>query len=585
MIVSVGVLAAFSDTAHAENPLVSSNPAAGSALDVSPTQLTLAFTNPLGVKHTVTVLCNGSTPVAVGEPAVGPDQRTLVIAVPNPLPKGNCQLSWSLSAADGTPDGGGNITFEILNDSAPGAPVTPSTNPTGSTAAAVPVTPGNGASSVDGSSSADRGESPSGGPQGLARLVATIGVAVLFGALAVIAMAWPEGVEYILTVRFLRWAWVVAVAGSYLHVVTLTAYLTGKSVGASLLPTAWTDVIDTAPGISAVLRLVLAGASGWVVVRPERVIDPMTQLAALAMPGLAVATLGFSRSDGPQQLLGFLAGSVHALAMAVWFGGLVLLTRVVLSGPGDEDLVHAVRGYSRISTVAILVTVLSGGVQLFRLDGNQLFDNAHGRIVLFKAVVVAATVFIGTAARQLVRDKLSRADSLGPRMAERLRRALGIEAVATAFVLLLSAWLLSTTPPKVDASVPSDVGTAKVFRSEDGTLEVTLAFTQVVGANAVRVEVLKPATGVSALTFEFVPPAGSTASAVVFSVPTLLGPGAVYLPLVDGMPLDAAGRWTITAKLGGVVVASSTMDVLVAAGASTGGVQSTAVTASSSSTP
>ena len=38
--------------------------------------------------------------------------------------------------------------------------------------------------------------------------------------------------------------------------------------------------------------------------------------------------------------------------MAVWFGGLILLARVVLAGPGEEDLVHAVRGFARISTPA-----------------------------------------------------------------------------------------------------------------------------------------------------------------------------------------------------------------------------------------
>ena len=51
----------------------------------------------------------------------------------------------------------------------------------------------------------------------------------------------------------------------------------------------------------------------------------------------------------PRRRSASLAGIVHALAMAVWFGGVVLLARVVLAGPGEEDLVHAVRGFGRIS--------------------------------------------------------------------------------------------------------------------------------------------------------------------------------------------------------------------------------------------
>jgi hypothetical protein len=53
-----------------------------------------------------------------------------------------------------------------------------------------------------------------GGPLGLARLVAALSLAVLFGALVLIVVAWPEGVEYILTVRFLRTVWAVAVFSS-----------------------------------------------------------------------------------------------------------------------------------------------------------------------------------------------------------------------------------------------------------------------------------------------------------------------------------------------------------------------------------
>ena len=35
---------------------------------------------------------------------------------------------------------------------------------------------------------------------------------MLFGSLVLIATAWPEGVEYILTVRFLRSAWLLTLA-------------------------------------------------------------------------------------------------------------------------------------------------------------------------------------------------------------------------------------------------------------------------------------------------------------------------------------------------------------------------------------
>ena len=118
---------------------------------------------------------------------------------------------------------------------------------------------------------------------------------------------------------------------------------------------------------------------------------------------------GSSRTGGDLAILGVVAGIAHALAMAVWFGGVVLLARVVLAGPGEEDLVHAVRGFGRISGPAIVVTVVSGLVQLYRLDGGSLFSEPHGRVLLLKTVLVAAMLFVGLTARQVAQARLARA--------------------------------------------------------------------------------------------------------------------------------------------------------------------------------
>ena len=111
--------------------------------------------------------------------------------------------------------------------------------------------------------------------------------------------------------------------------------------------------------------------------------------------------------------------------MAIWLGGVVLLTRVVLAGPGEDDLVHAVRGFSRISTPALLVTIVTGAILTYRLDRGGLFDTAHGRVLLLKAVVVCAMVFVGLATRQFVRTRLRKVDAMTVPLASRLRRATG----------------------------------------------------------------------------------------------------------------------------------------------------------------
>src|SRR5690606_26999463 len=140
------------------------------------------------------------------------------------------------------------------------------------------------------------------------------------------------------------------------------------------------------------------------------------------------------------------------LAMAVWFGGLVVLSRVVLAGPGEADLVHAVRGFERISTPALITTVATGAIQTYRLDGGSLFSSGHGRVLLLKALAVGAMVFVGLATREFIRTRMSRADVMTPPLAARLRRALGVEAAVGVVVLALTAWMLSLRPPNVDAA-------------------------------------------------------------------------------------------------------------------------------------
>lgn len=531
-------------TAHADNALVSSNPTDGSTLEASPTSLLLTFIEPLGPNNTVFASCNGS-PFSIGSPSVGADGLSLTVAVPNPMPKGSCNVSATVSAVDSTPNGTVSFSFEITNDPAVVETTASTLTPLDPTATTTAVTSPPATSTGEG---ADEAAAPKvGGYLGFSRLLATFGLAVLLGSLVLIVTAWPEGVEYILTVRFLRTAWIVGLLGSVGMVVFLRAQTTGESVGSSLSPFSWTDLTDSGPGLAALARLALAAACGWVVVRPERSIDQATQLPAMAIPALAVATFGFSRTGGDMAAVGMAVGVVHALAMAVWLGGLVLLTRVVLAGPGDDDLVHAVRGFDRISTPALLVTVATGVVQTYRLGAGELFTSGHGRVLILKGLVTAAMVFVGLATKQFIKTRVARADVMTVPLAARMRRATGVEAAGGVIVLMLTSWLLSMTPPGLvdDGANLGQYGYTQ-GRIVDGDLELTVLLTGTVGRNGVRIEVAQPPEGLTNLTVRFVPPVGSNAAEVLLTIPpALTGAGAAVLEVDEGVPLDVPGVWTL----------------------------------------
>ena len=533
------------DVAHADNELAGSNPADGSSLGASPTSISLTFASAVGSTNTVVATCNG-TQVNVGNPAVSADKLTLTVAVVNPLPKGQCNVTYIVSAPDNTPNGSATFGFTITADPPAGAgtttAATPDPNATGTGTTAATTT----APVIDTGDATASGPPKVGGPLGLGRLLASLGLAALLGSLVLIAIAWPEGVEYILTVRFLRAAWFVALAGSVLTVVLLTVQVTGKSVGAALSPTAWTDLKDVTPGVAALVRLAFTAACGWTVMRPERCVDQATQLPALAFPVIAVATYGFSRTGGDLAAVGVVAGIGHALAMSVWLGGLLLLTRVVLAGPGEDDLVHAVRGYNRLSGPALAITVLTGAVQIYRLDGGTLFDTGHGRVLLVKALVVGGMVFVGLMTRQFVNTAVRRTDVMTAPLAARLRRATGIEALGGVVVLALSAWLLALVPGGIQASNIDRTAYASQTSIVSGDLAVNVSITGAVGANGVKIEVTKPVTGLTSLVIKFIPPTGTAAPEVDLTVPTqLAGAGIAVLPQSEGVPLLVAGTWTL----------------------------------------
>jgi copper transport protein len=540
---AAGIIGLLPGTAFAENTVVSSDPADGSTLATSPEAISITFSEPLGEVNTITLTCTDL--YTVGPRQVSDDRLTMTAEVIDPLPRGACVASYVVSDEEGSPNGQGNITFTVEND--PVVVTTPTSEPTsgdsvpadaGATTTATTAT-----GEVANLSDVDSGQ----GPLWLGRLISVFGLAVLLGSLVVIAAAWPEGVEYLVTIRFLRAVWIVAFLGSLLYVAAATAAVTGSGLGSGFNPVNWVDLFDAGiPGIAAVARLVLVVASAWVAFRPDRVIDPVTQMAALGVPALAVATIGFSRTNMDLAVIGVPLSIIHALAMSVWLGGVVLLARVVLAGPGEEDLVHAVRGFGRLSNVAIGATIATGIVQMILLDGGDLFGSSHGRVILLKTVVVAAMIFVAVSARQFVNQRLARANEMTVPMADRLRRAFGFEAAAGVVVLAMSAWLLSLTPSNVATGADIDYAISVTVEAPEADLDVTVRLTRDrVGLAGMAVVVDAPDEGLSGLEVVLTAPSNDTIGTITQPVP-LTGTGvAVLLEGDQGLPLTVAGDWTL----------------------------------------
>ncbi len=560
-------------TAFADNEVITSEPADGATLSTSPSQIVFSFTEEVGELRIVGVECNAET-VIVPAPTLSGNNRMMTVDLSGtPLPKGVCTATWTVSNADSEPNGSGQLTFQVESEpisttvegettdataveggEVTGGGVTPVDGVT--TIAGADTDTTDGAAGADTTSATDDTEivdlnqvTSGAGPLWLGRVLSTLGIAVVFGALVVIAAAWPEGVEYLITVRFLRAAWVFALVGTLLFTAAASAAVADASLGSGFNPGAWINLLDAGwSGRAALLRLVLVIAMAWAAFRPDRVIDPVTQMAALGVPALAVAMIGVGRVNGSLVLLGVLLGIAHALAMAIWLGGVILLSRVVLSGPGEEDLVHAVRGFSRISVIAIIVTIATGLAQMFRLDGGNLFNNGHGQVTVLKVLLVAGMVFIGLSARQFAQQRLARAHEMTVPMSDRLRRAFGMEASIGLVALLASSWLLALSPVNVDNEPSIDYAIERRVQVDNGevtVLDVTVKLTSDrVGLSGLEVRVDDPDEGITRLEIVLTPPENLVTGGIVQSIP-LTGTGRAVRTAEAGLPIEVAGAWLL----------------------------------------
>ncbi len=512
-------------------------PAAESALQTAPTALQLVFTEALPEAPTVVLQNSQRQPMELADVGRGDDATIWVVDIVTPLPKDAYKVNISGPVT-------ASFKFSVVGGAAPGATTTSTAGGGTAPAASTTTLPPSGTAS----GGSDRRFAKT--VAWVGRFSSYIGLGSLLGGLLLIVLAWQEGVEYVLTVRFFRTVWLIGLAGSLLTVIALTALHKDQSVTSSLSPGGWFDLKDTTPGLAALARLLFAAAAGWVVFAPERVVDAATQIPALAFPVLAVATYGFSQTGGNIQALGVIAGILHAFAFAAWFGGLALLVRVTLAGPGDSDLVQAVRGFSRIAAPALIVVVLTGAIQTARLVGGagKLLSTGFGRILLLKAIVVAVMAYLGTVNRHTVRARLARANQLTDRAAFRLRRAIGSEALAGVVTLALTAWMLNSVPAGVSAT-ENGGGTngpsAQTIVVKDDTLDVTVGIDPArVGENRLTISVAKPTTDLVDLDLQFFPVNGGAPGVDIPVRSEQVSNGKKLV--VDKVPFGVSDHWTIT---------------------------------------
>ena len=517
-------------TAAGDNTVESSTPSAGETITLAPTQIQLRFTQPVGGAEAVAqmglVLTCDSKITNLASPQLGSDGVTVSAALTQVLGNGTCKVDWTL------PDGSaGSFTFTsnvvpttTVPDSIPG-----STTPT---IPGVPTEP-------------TEEEPRLGGPIGLVRWIAFFFVSALFGGVVFIRVAWPEGVEYPVGERYFRQVSVLALLSLYLLMALVAAREAGSGIGSALSPTSWGPLIDTSEGRALLVRFLLVGALAWVTWITERVLFETFGAPTVAILGFIAMTYGFDRFTGRAVVLGVALNVVHMALIAVWVGTIAIMWRVVLHGPGGSDLVDAMRGWSRIANPIAAGIVLTGAVQVWRIDGLSLVNSGHGRVIVLKTLVVGGLLFVSAAVRDFITRGLHKATSLNERAVYRLKRPVGVELSLSIMVLALSSWLMAMRPPYV---LPADKGPRvdyAIVQELEGKdkFRVRVSITPGnVGANQVLVELFGPER-IQNFTVKLTPE-NPNFSGYTINVP-ITRPGGALINADAGFQLRAPGVWKL----------------------------------------
>jgi putative copper export protein len=535
-VAAVGLLAALPTQTDAAstipNELISSNPQPNSTVNVVPTQLQLIFRNKLDADDAaalgVLLRCNGVT-VSLGAPVIAVDMQTVSTPLASLPPAGQCTVTWVINRNIGSL-GTFNFTLLVTTDTTTGALGEDSATATTVVGEIVAVAPAS--------------ESRFGLLLGLFRILEYLFVISLFGGLLYIVMGWPEGFEYDTTQRFLRLSWIGATVTMFIVVALQSARAGGDSFVASLNPFSWFGALNSAFGFIILLRFALVAGSAWISFSPRRVLAPETQVPAIIYLLAMMATYGLTRIGQNLSVATYIFGIFHAWSMGLWLGGLALLARATLAGPGERDLLDAVRYFAKISPLLIVLTVFTGLVQVYLMDGAAIFTSSHGRLNVLQLIVAALMIWLMLVLRNFAMTRLNREKRLSAQMAWRLRRAITAEIVIGVLVLAITSWAVSMRPAQAVPKRPAPIANY-IYREElkNDRFHVVLSLTPLTtGANAMRVELIEPKR-INNFEVRLVPQAEGYAG-ISLIVP-IKYPGAAVAPVDGGLVFPVAGVWNV----------------------------------------
>lgn len=440
LLASWGVPAAWAHT-----QLDDSEPAAGTTVPGPTGTVELEFSRPIELlERSVRVVGH---PGRVTGIALSDDGTVVTATLDPPLPDGSYEVAWRVLASDSHPRQG-DIRFTVTGAPAP----TPSSaerpasgtdaggTATAGTVAGVDVDPER-PDTVELSSTFET-------LANLFRIAMYLGMMVAAGL--ALFKAWPHRGQHEGAPQLAAWTSVaagVALVASAGEVAAHVATVSGSGMAGFVDLATWRAVLQTGLGTAFWIR---TAGLGLLVVGGER-----RRRRSLASAPDALKLVGVVLVLSSFQFVGHTASAtpawavrssdaIHAIAAAVWVGGIVGLALLSHHGAHEGRRV-AVARFSTAAAYAVVGVGVAGlalaAVNLPNLA--SLWVTGYGQILLAKLALVAALGAIGAYNHLRVVPAVSDGDDAA---LARLRHTVGAEAALVVLVLALTALLVNQSP-------------------------------------------------------------------------------------------------------------------------------------------
>jgi copper transport protein len=463
---AVGIVVVAAAPAFAHATLQSENPAGGSTVATSPTQVELTFDENVEISFgSIALFDEKANRIEIGAPHHASNSDHSIEANVPHLADGTYVLTWRVISADSHPVHGA-YSFNVGN------------------------------SSFNGAGLAARLEAKAAGNKTVGVIFAVVrsavfaAMALLIGAVVFAAAVRPHGRRRSRADALVWVGWIGLVVSTVAALLLQGPYAGGFGLSTALHGAIIRATLQTRYGHLIEIRLVLLAAVLPLLFVVRGRWHPQWWWWAFATPlGLAIAAtpgLAGHAATGTFTQLAIPLDALHVTAMSVWLGGLAVLALIVIDR--DPDARRAADHFSPVALTSVLVIVASGVFAEWRQVGwsvDAFRDTTYGRLLFVKIAVFVVLLGLAAWSRQIVRTHrpltLSAAvateplPATGTRPADPsvrgLRWSVGGELVFGIAVLVITSMLVNSQPARSALALPY----SKEFREPTMLIDVIIS--------------------------------------------------------------------------------------------------------------